>query len=368
MPAKNAREKTETVVYFATNRRLLDPPGQAVFSADFTPDFDQFRVGRATVTGDLLYTKDLEGVANGAKIDVEPETKDKNDARDSVVGTAALFPEIRERMLAGADAILLIHGFNYSFRESVGRAAQLSQWLTPTGSRCGRALTPPVILLFSWPSRGLGASPALYSDDRRRAEASGVALGRAILKAADFIRAIQRDHRCKSSIHLLAHSMGNWALRGAVRSMRTFVGNNLPPLFDEVILTAADEDTDALGEVGKLAPMLGSCRRVTVYLNQQDVALKASDLAMGNPDRLGRSGPPESQTLPPKVQVVTVAPVVRWDVGAGQPRWTEDDTGHQYYRNNPEVQADMLEVLDGTSSADIPGRSRTQDGRWWRLG
>src|SRR3546814_5030215 len=80
--------------------------------------------------------------------------------------------------------------------------------------------------------------------------------------------------------------MGNWALRGAVQAMRTFVGNNIPPLFDEVILAAADEDDDTLQMGHKVGPLLRGCRRVTVYYNHQDLALKASDYAMGNPDRL----------------------------------------------------------------------------------
>src|SRR3546814_1767851 len=83
--------------------------------------------------------------------------------------------------------------------------------------------------------------------------------------------------------------MGNWALRGAVQAMRTFVGNNIPPLFDEVILAGADEDDDTLQCGYKIGPLLRGCRRVTVYYNHQDLSLKASDYAMGNPDRLGRS-------------------------------------------------------------------------------
>src|SRR3546814_15278175 len=72
---------------------------------------------------------------------------------------------------------------------------------------------------------------------------------------------------------------------------RSFVGNNIPPLFDEVILAGADEDDDTLQCGYKIGPLLRGCRRVTVYYNHQDLSLKASDYAMGNPDRPGRSGP-----------------------------------------------------------------------------
>src|SRR3546814_5903613 len=107
-----------------------------------------------------------------------------------------------------------------------------------------------------------------YADDRGRARMSGPALGRAILKATDYIRNTPRSERCDGRIHLLCHSMGNWALRGAVQAMRTFVGNNIPPLFDEVILAAADEDDDTLQMGHKVGPLLRGCRRVTVYRSE----------------------------------------------------------------------------------------------------
>src|SRR3546814_3841741 len=80
--------------------------------------------------------------------------------------------------------------------------------------------------MVSWPSAGSGVSKRTYADDRGRARMSGPALGRAILKATDYIRNTPRSERCDGRIHLLCHSMGTWALRGAVQAMRTFVGNN----------------------------------------------------------------------------------------------------------------------------------------------
>jgi esterase/lipase superfamily enzyme len=163
--------------------------------------------------------------------------------------------------------------------------------------------------------------------------------------------------------------MGNWALRGAVQAMRTFVGNNIPPLFDEVILAAADEDDDTLELNHKVAPLLRGCRRLTVYYNHQDLALKASDYAMGNPDRLGRSGPAGAETPPKKVSVVNVAPNVIWQA-KGASAWTADPTGHQYFRNNTRVRQDIVQVLNGTADEDLViGKERRKNdfGTYWRL-
>jgi esterase/lipase superfamily enzyme len=211
------------------------------------------------------------------------------------------------------------------------------------------------MLMFGWPSAGAGVAPRTYSDDRQRAQASGVALARAILKGTDFIRNTPKGERCDTPIHLLAHSMGNWALRGAVQAMRTFVGNNIPPLFDEVLLMAADEDDDTLALTHKMAPLLRGCRRTTVYYNHQDIALKGSDVAMGNPDRLGRSGPKDVAQIT-KIVPVNVSPVIAWDA----PDFTEDDTGHQYYRHNAVVRTDVLQVLQGKLDTDIAGRRKEE--------
>ncbi|MBL29371.1 MAG: hypothetical protein CMM50_17710 [Rhodospirillaceae bacterium] len=349
-------------VYFATNRRPNRQNGPTDFTSEFTPDINSFRVGTGTVEGNNLFEQDVDVLAERATISVEPERMNAEDARASRVGSDVVFSRIRERMKAGADAILAIHGYNYTFRQAVARAAQLGQWLAPEASDMrGERPEPPVMLLFSWPSRGEGVTPRLYDDERARARASGEALGRAILKATDFLRAIKREDRCDGSIHLLAHSMGNWALRGAVQYMKTFVGENIPPLFDEVILIAADEDDDTLGQGYKLAPLLRGSRRVTVYYNHQDWALKASDWAMGNPDRLGRSGPKGAAGVPVKVEPVNVSRKILWDAPAGE-KWQEDDTGHQYYRNNPRVRLDLLDVLDGVDARLIAGRQPAEDG------
>jgi esterase/lipase superfamily enzyme len=163
--------------------------------------------------------------------------------------------------------------------------------------------------------------------------------------------------------------MGNWALRGAVQAMRTFVGNNIPPLFDEVILAGADEDDDTLQHGHKVGPLLRGCRRMTVYYNHQDLALKASDYAMGNPDRLGRSGPCLTPECPQKVSVVNVSAHIIRDA-KGQNAWTCDPTGHQYFRNNARVRQDIVQVLGGKLDDDFLSakeRRRNDGGTYWRL-
>ncbi len=348
----------ETTLYFATNRRPNDPDQPTDFSSEFVGNLSGIRFGEARVKGNDLFKlagdDELTRLGKRAKITVEYEHLDEDESK-SVLGSRAVFRKIRKEMLAGQDLLFLIHGYDYTFAQAIARAAQLQQWYA--------AKRPLVMFLFTWPSLGRGVSPITYDDERERARASGAALGRVMLKAADFIRTVRRNGPCKQRIHLMAHSMGNWVLRGGVQYARTFVGDNTPPLLDEVCLMAADEDHDTLSKGYKLQPILRGCSRLTVYYHGRDLALKASDYAMGNPDRLGLSGADEAESLPKKVSLVNVGPAIYWDPPSRQRDWQEDDSGHQYYRNNDIVRDDVVQLLAGAADDEIPGRER-REGEW----
>ena len=348
----------DTTVYFATNRRPNDPEHPTDFSSDFVGDLTDIRFGTARVPGKDLFRidndEDLTALGNKARIAVEAEDLEPGDGAAPVLGSEAVFRRIRADMQGGRDLLFTIHGYDYTFRQAVARAAQLAQWYG--------AKRPLAVFLYTWPSLGRGVSPRSYDDERQRAKASGPALGRIMLKAADAIRAMRREGPCAQRIHLMAHSMGNWVLRGGVEHMRTFVGDNIPPLLDEVFLMAADDDDDTLGAQHKMKPLLRACRRVTVYYHGQDVALKASDYAMGNPDRLGLSGPDEPEDLPRKVVTVEVGRAIYWSA-KGRDGWKKDATGHQYYRNNDKIRDDVIEALAGARDDGFSRRERG-DGEW----
>ena len=156
----------------------------------------------------------------------------------------------------------------------------------------------------------------------------------------------------------MAHSMGNFALMNAVQAMRTFVGDELPRLFDEVLLMAADADNDALERDDRLALLERLGRRVSTYYNVQDLALVVSDWTKMNPDRLGATGPRRAERLPLKFAQLNCSAVIDYE---------QDPTGHQYYSHNPRVRADMIQVLDGTEDEDIAGRTYRTDRNYYRL-
>ena len=214
-------------VFFGTNRdpRGGEPPEG--FGSALNGDGGVLRFGRAEVADDL------ESVATVA---TEPEQLYPGQGRVRL-GSNAVFAEIGRRMRRGTDTVLFIHGFDYDFGEALVDAARLKR-LYPAGRR-GRTFC-----VFTWPSDGTVYPVISYPRDRRYAEASGPALARAMLKLRDHVvrlnarlgagvrsdlerdgaLAAERAALCPGRLHLMAHSMGAYALRAAVQGMRREVG------------------------------------------------------------------------------------------------------------------------------------------------
>ena len=56
-----------------------------------------------------------------------------------------------------------------------------------------------------------------YANDRQDAAASGPAFARGLLKLSEILGGTTPIEACDHNVHLLAHSMGNYALRHTVR-------------------------------------------------------------------------------------------------------------------------------------------------------
>ena len=148
---------------------------------------------------------------------------------------------------------------------------------------------------------------------------------------------------CGRSIHLLAHSMGNFVLQNALGRLWEFSpGTALPRLFDRVFLCAADVDDDVL-EPGKPLELVQQvANQVSIYHNPNDNALRISDYTKGNPDRLGQRGAARPQVLHQKMLQVDCSALV-----AGL-------TQHSYYTNG-RIARDIRLALQGLPP-DAPAR------------
>ncbi|MFD0797185.1 alpha/beta hydrolase [Maribacter chungangensis] len=162
---------------------------------------------------------------------------------------------------------LFIHGFNTSFSEAAKRTAQISYDLKFDGK--------PVF--YSWPSQ---ASTFRYGKDEEN-----IAWSRRNIKT--FLNDYLSDSGAEE-IYLVAHSMGN---RGLTRAMIDVL-NDKPELkskIKEIILAAPDIDAKVFKN--EIAPQMVSlsANPITLYVSEDDLALKASEMLHGNP-RAGDAG------------------------------------------------------------------------------
>lgn len=329
-------------VFFATNRNPIgDPP------TDFGPllgpiDGTAIRFGTAEINEKTLKL---------VRLDVAPEklVLDGPADRRLVFGSRQVFDDLKAKMIAHArDTLIFVHGFGYSFTEALERAAEFKKFLALQMN----------IFVFTWPSDGKQTPVTAYPKDRADVERSGDAMARAIEIAARYLQEIAAVDRCEQRLHLLSHSMGNYALRFGVQGLCRRYKTVLPRLFDKVVLAAADEDADTFDFDAKLRPLPQLAQQVLVYHTPRDRALIISDLTKGNPDRLGAGGPENTRTINDKISVVDVSEALSGD---------DDFTNHQYFRVNTRVRADLRQVFGDIVPFQVKGRLYMPDAKRYRL-
>lgn len=335
-------------VYFGTNRNLTGAEANPDFGPQFNPDGPAaLRFGVAEVPETCFNNDDR---LRDIRITVMPE-KVAATGRDQLLGSRALFEQMRRKMTRHQrDTVVFIHGYGNSLRSALCHAALLRKVYDAV---------PFNMFLFSWPSDGKLIPFMSYYSDRNDAKASGPAMARAFLKLHEFLENMAKEERCEQRLQLMAHSMGNYALRHAVQGIRAELGESPPRLLDKVFLFAADEDDDAFEQDHKLRLLPQLARQVMVYFNPRDMALTVSDKTKGNPDRLGSDGPRLLDDLPRKVVLVNCRDVARTD--------PDDSYGHDYHRYVPEVLGDVNQVLRDVPPDEIEGRQYFPDVRAYLL-
>jgi esterase/lipase superfamily enzyme len=267
-------------------------------------------------------------------------------------GSKLFLDDLRVAMRDGcSDTLIFIHGFNVSFIDALKAGGALASEITINGR-------PINVVVFSWPSDGKAIPFMSYYSDREDARTCGAALARTYLKLYDFMTSLKPTEYCDRSLHLLAHSMGNYVLRNGLQALRAKDPTKIARLFSEIVLAAPDEDDDAFDTDDKLRLLPGLGRRVTVYYNQRDKALLISDKTKGNPDRLGSDGPRMLDLLPKKVFVVDCTRVAR-----------EGDAmiEHSYFLNCPPVASDLQATLQGALPEMFSDRDVIRPERAYRI-
>lgn len=362
-----------TKIYFASNRNVLAETSVKgeVFGQRFNADGPQcFRVGWSEVTPTDNPADDDGWVAGETRLLSESLGGDGD--KPLKVGTDKMFEDLRQALKNNdCDVLVYLHGFANTFQNALVRAAQL-QALYRSDKK------DLMVILFSWPSNGRAAPAWEYFSDREDAEASGIAMGRALMKLVEFLTKLQQeDHaqllaarrtgevadpellkQCNRRLHVLAHSMGNWALRHAIQKFVNLNDRRVPRVFDCAFLMAADEDNDAMHQAHKMKPLEQLANRVFVYHARDDIALTISDKTKTNPDRLGSDGPQNFDLVGARVHAVNCRLVSETTLADGN---------HQYYRKRAEVIADVKATLADVPQNDRKGRRDQRPGRSWEL-
>ena len=166
---------------------------------------------------------------------------------------------LRRITAARSDVVLFVHGFDYTFDESLEVTLRIVE----------RAKFPATPVAYSWPSHGRVSA---YGVDYDMSEWT-------IYHLTDFIRdlsgAVPEGYR----LHIVAHSMGNRVLLMALARL-----DLAEPRLGQLILIAPDVDTKIFEE---LVVHSGPFRRKTLYVSQHDLALRAAGFLRSSTMRAG---------------------------------------------------------------------------------
>ena len=172
----------------------------------------------------------------------------------------------------GKQAIVFVHGYRVTFEDAARRTAQLAYDL-------GVEEAPIVPIFYSWPSQGKFLS---YGADQENADNAKPYLETFLTLVAGVSGA--------TTIHLIAHSMGNRGLTDVLQHSTALSGRVGKPLFKEIILTAPDIDAGIFKK--QIAPKIqGKGKRITLYASSRDRALLAAKILRRGYQRAGDANP-----------------------------------------------------------------------------
>jgi esterase/lipase superfamily enzyme len=267
---------------------------------------------------------------------LSPPTPDPKLTPIACDGEAAMAAFAREVAMAArarhCDRVLLIvHGYNVSFRSALLHGAQNAR---DTQWRCAT-------LLLNWSSE---ARFNRYAADIARS-------GYAIPMLAALLKQLKAEGL---ETEILSHSMG--------ARIALIAAGSLCPDHDvavgEFILAAADISVEESNDdLAKLLDRARPCtRRFTIYASRNDLALILSENVHGGIPRAGRVPEYDLRYGGPQVDVIDAS------MAPG------DSAGHAYFVFSWEMAKDIMWVLAGTPMADRarPGGPQTLECGDWK--
>jgi esterase/lipase superfamily enzyme len=229
-------------------------------------------------------------------------------------------------------ALIFVHGYNVKFKDAARRTAQMAYDLK----------FPGVPVFFSWPSQG---SYLGYTVDE-----TNIDYAKADLKK--FIQSFVRTSGARQ-IYLVAHSMGNRGLTGALSELFR-ESPEVKTSIKEVILAAPDIDA-AVFKRDIVPALTGPGQNLTLYASSNDWALKASKRFHGYA-RAGDSG--DHMTVVPGMITIDASGVETSFIG------------HVYFAESTSIISDIFEMFSGRQKPEershlVPVSTPT--GQYWKI-
>jgi esterase/lipase superfamily enzyme len=324
-------------VWFGTNRKPVATPRGHEFTAE---PYDRTTYGRVEVfvpkshrfgeTTNPYWRRLMRGTFSDDSLKVE-------DIR--LLGNDAFYAEVRQAIAQAmqaspdAQALVFLHGFNVTFEEAAIRAAQVGFDLKVPGPTA----------FFSWPSAGR-PTPTDYIADELAIAASESTI-------ADFL--VEFAEKCgAANINLIAHSMGNRGLLGALQRIAADAEKRGKVKFNQIFLAAPDVSRKQFLEVAGVYAEFS--KRTTLYASNGDLPVYLSTIINAEP----RAGYFRPYTITPGVDTIAV------------PDFDVDMLGHSYFA---QAEALLYDIQTLMLSNKAPGaRIRTfttqEEGRdFWEL-
>lgn len=274
---------------------------------------------------------------------------------------AKLKSEIHKRLRTAPsrEVVLYVHGFNETFATAAYTAAELCHFL-------GRM---DVCSFFTWPASSTGGPLTSYISTT---ESSQYSVGH--LKKA--IRTLAQTPGVEG-LHLLAHSRGTALLLSAARELyletvafgespaEALKLKNIVMLSPDVDVDVASQQLEIVASDPDFATRWHSAvlpkfieGRFTVYASPGDKALRLSEILFRSRSRVGQLSP---EDIPPRVQEF-FSKVGNVDVIVYEGERT-DRYGHSYFASNPQVSADLIELIRNGTPPGAPGRPLVRSGK-----
>lgn len=321
-------------VWYGTNRRPTQPNGG---SPSFSKvNDDQLRTGTLTVHVPRYHTFgtiDSSSFFDSISLSTDSSSSMKLQRVNSL-SQQDFISELRQFIAAKPEkdryVLVYVHGFNNSFEEAAMRAAQLGTDLKIRGA----------MVMYSWPSAG---SFLDYEFDERLVESS-------VAHLAKFLLRIATEANVKM-VHIIAHSMGNRALLGALSSSTIQNARRSGLHFGQIISAAPDVTTEDFKARAPKYPAIGL--RTTLYNSRKDLALRYSQFKHTD-NRAGYAVPP---LVMKDIETIDVSNI---DVTF---------LGHGYYAEAAPVLYDLVMLIKANlAPEDRPRLNLSDNNLYWAIG